>query len=58
MGGSKQFDFNQFFLHNVIPLSGYWDITPFLLVDIKVELSPKELQSVKSAKIEIAAYEK
>ena len=56
--GSKDVDFNEIFLHNVIPLSGYWDITPFLLVDIKVELSPKELQSVKSAKIEIAAYEK
>jgi len=56
--GSKDVDFNQIFLHNIIPLSGYWNITPFLLVDIKVELSPKELQSVKSAKIEIAAYEK
>ena len=56
--GSKDVDFNQIFLHNIIPLSGYWNITPFLLVDIKVELSPKELQAVKSAKIEIAAYEK
>lgn len=56
--GSKDVDFNEIFLHNIIPLSGFWDITPFLLVDIKVELSPKELQSVKSAKIEIAAYEK
>ena len=56
--GSKELDWNEIQLLNVIPLFGYWEITPFLLVDIKVELSPKELQSVKSAKIEIAAYEK
>jgi len=56
--GSKELDWNQIELLNVIPLFGSGEITPFLLVDIKVELSPKELQSVKSAKIEIAAYEK
>ena len=56
--GSKELDWNQIELLNVIPLFGSGEITPFLLVDIKVELSPKELQAVKSAKIEIAAYEK
>jgi hypothetical protein len=56
---SGKFNFNSVQMYNVIPLNqGFGEITPFLLVDIKVELSPKELQSVKSAKIEIAAYEK